>query len=85
MECFNYYLIYGKDQIAQNQSLMSKFFEMATKAMFTQEQVISINNSEGALLLSIILQIFKDKQGLNMFIEPALDKVIERLKNNGQG
>ena len=33
--------------------------------------------------MSLILQIFKDKPGLNSFVEPALDKVIERLRNTG--
>ena len=61
MDCLNYYLIYGKDQICQDQSVLAKFFDMATLSMFTQEENVAVNNSEGALLLSIILQIFKDK------------------------
>ena len=41
---------------------------------------ISIHNSEGALLLQLVLQIFKGTSVLNEFVEHALDRVLERLK-----
>jgi hypothetical protein len=43
-----------------------------------------VNNSEGALLIQIILQIFKGSSALNDIIDKVLDRVTERLKNDGQ-
>ena len=51
LDCLNYYLIYGKESLAQRPDSLLMFFRMADQAMFTQESNVLIHNSEGALLL----------------------------------
>ena len=80
LDCLNYYLIYGKEQIGSNRACLQMFFRMADTAMHGTTEKISIHNSEGALLLQLVLQIFKGTSVLNEFVEHALDRVLERLK-----
>lgn len=81
LDTLNYYLIYGRDQLAQNRASLQMFFRMADAAIHTSTDKIAINNSDGALLLQVVLQIFKGSDLLNEFLGAALDRVLERLKS----
>ena len=84
LDCLNYYLIYGKDTIGMQPDLLKMFFRMADQALFTETQKRVVNNSEGALLIQIILQIFAGNAALNEILGQVLDRVTERLSNNGE-
>lgn len=51
LDTLNYYLIYGRDQLAQNRVALQMYFRMADAAIHTSTDKIAINNSDGALLL----------------------------------
>ena len=53
---------------------------MADNSMFSQSPPAAIVNSEGALLLQLVFQIFKDSDVLNEHFENCLGRVVERLK-----
>lgn len=80
LDCLNYYLIYGKDTIGTRPDLLQLFFRMADTALFTEAQKRVVNNSEGALLIQVMLQIFSGSPALNQFLENVLDRVTECLK-----
>jgi hypothetical protein len=54
LDTLNYYLISGKDIIAQNSEYLVMLIKMAGEAMFTKEPTIAIHNSEGAILMQLI-------------------------------
>jgi len=83
LDCFNYFLIYGKNELTQRPDLLGMFFRMAETAMFTSEGREIVNNSEGALLIQVMLQIFQGSTALNDHLENSLNRVTERLKNGG--
>lgn len=55
LDCLNYYLIYGREQLAQSRPCLQMFFRMADAAMHTSAEKVAIHNSEGALLLQVVL------------------------------
>lgn len=52
---------------------------IADSAMFTTEPSITVNNSEGAIFLAVILQIFQGTDCLNQHFENVLNRVTERM------
>lgn len=52
---------------------------MADQALFSLEPSVTVNNTEGALLLQIMLQIFQGSDILNNYFEGILTRVLERL------
>ena len=49
------------------------------QAMFTTESSITYNNTEGAIFLQILFQIYKDTEAMNIYFENILRRVIERM------
>jgi hypothetical protein len=80
LDTLNYYMIYGKDRLMQDQGSVAMLTRIAVEAMFSVEPNITIVNAEGAIFLHIIFQIFQGTDVLNEFFEPIMDKVLERLK-----
>lgn len=58
MDSLNYYMIYGRDRIMQEKACLEMLIKIADQAMFCVEPNVTINNSEGAIFLQIIFQIF---------------------------
>lgn len=54
-------------------------FRIADQAMFSTEPTITTNNSEGAIFLQIVFQIFQGTGVLDEFFRNILDRVVERL------
>lgn len=47
--------------------------------MFATEPNVTVNNSEGAIFLAIIFQIFQGTECLNEHFENVLNRVSERM------
>lgn len=57
LETLNYYIIYGKDMFEGSTENLRVLFEMATLSLYKKDSPIMLSyNTEGALLLSIMLQ-----------------------------
>jgi hypothetical protein len=78
-QCANYYIIYGKEDLAQNKESMMSILDMAIKSMFTHEESIIANNAEGCFLLQVLIQTFKGTDVLNDYFEKFLGKTVDRL------
>lgn len=52
---------------------------MADQALFCLEPSITVNNTEGALVLQIMLQIFQGSDVMNNYFEGIMNRVLERL------
>ena len=59
-------------------------FRIADEALFSTEPAITTNNSEGAIFLQIVFQIFQGSNALDEFFGNILDRVVARLKGPGQ-
>lgn len=59
-------------------------FRIADEALFSTEPAITTNNSEGAIFLQIVFQIFQGTNVLDEFFVNILDRVILRLKGSTQ-
>ena len=79
LDTLNYYMIYGRDRLMQEKACLEMLITIADKAMFCVEPNITINNSEGAIFLQIILQIFQGTSSLNDYFEHILQRVLERM------
>lgn len=55
MDTLNLYMIYGKERIMSAPGAIEMLLRIADAAMFTTEPSITVNNSEGAIFLAIIL------------------------------
>lgn len=51
LDCINYFLLYGKDVICQNREYLTMLVEIAKASLFSMQPVITVQNSEGAILL----------------------------------
>lgn len=58
MDTLNYYMIFGKDRIATDQAAIQMLLNIASKGMETTEPNVTVNNSQGAIFLQIIFQVF---------------------------
>lgn len=58
--------------------------KIADQAMFTLEPTITVNNSEGAIFMQLIFQIFQGTDMLNQYFEQILTRVLERLYGKTQ-
>jgi hypothetical protein len=70
LDTLNYYMVFGRDRLVQDKATVS--------------MLITVNNSEGSIFLSIIFQIFQGTDVLNEYFENILDKVLERLQGSTQ-
>ena len=66
LDTLNWYLVYGSQRIMANREYIQMLFRIADAALFTTEQTVTTNNSEGAIFLQIVFQIF---QGTNVLDE----------------
>ena len=79
METLNTYLIYGSERIAQDPKALEMLVRIGDQAMFTTESSITFNNSEGAIFLQILFQIYKGTDAMNIYFENILRRVLERM------
>ena len=54
LDTLNYFLIFGKEQLAVNRNNLSIVIGIAAKSMFSMEPNITIQNAEGAILYQLI-------------------------------
>jgi hypothetical protein len=84
LDTLNYYMVHGRDRLAQDPGTVSMLIRIAIEAMFTIQPNVTVNNSEGAIFLAIIFQIFQGTEILNEFFENIMDKVLERMRGSTQ-
>lgn len=82
-DTLNWYLMFGSQRIAENRDLIQMLFRIADQAIFSTEPTVSTNNSEGAIFLQIVFQIFSGTNVLDEFFANILDRVVLRLKGEG--
>jgi importin-7 len=58
LDTLNYYLIFGRDYLAQTPDNLNLLIEIAKQSLFCQQPNITVQNSEGAILLQLIFQVF---------------------------
>jgi len=51
LETLNYYMIYGQERIMQDPGAIEMLVKIADQAIFSVEPTITVNNSEGAILM----------------------------------
>mmetsp|Transcript_24382 Transcript_24382/g.37788 ORF Transcript_24382/g.37788 Transcript_24382/m.37788 type:complete len:124 (-) Transcript_24382:688-1059(-) len=81
-------MIHGAEKMAADPNAMKMLFNMADKALFTEEPNPILNNSLGALFLMTIFQVFKGTDVLNPYFEVILDRTLKRFtdeKSEKQG
>mmetsp|Transcript_12871 Transcript_12871/g.21770 ORF Transcript_12871/g.21770 Transcript_12871/m.21770 type:complete len:724 (-) Transcript_12871:115-2286(-) len=83
LNTLNYYLIFGKELIANDPAGVQMVLKIADLAMFSKERPVNFVNSQGALLLQITLQIFQGTQCINQYFEQVMDRVLKRLSGDG--
>jgi hypothetical protein len=69
LETLNFYLIFGRDRFIQEPKSVEMLVKIADQAMFSLEPTITVNNSEGAIFMQIIFQIFQGTDLLNQYFE----------------
>lgn len=52
---------------------------MAETALFTKKPNVLIKNTEGAILIQLLLQIMRGTDACNDIIEPLLNRVKDRM------
>lgn len=62
----------------QEPSAIEMLVRMADQALFCLEPSVTVNNTEGALLLQIIFQIFQGTDVLNNYFENIMNRVLDR-------
>jgi hypothetical protein len=73
-------LIYGKDDLQTSQRHLIKVVaQMAETALFTTKQNVKINNTEGAILIQMLLQTMRGTDACNEIILPLLSRVRDRM------
>lgn len=81
LDTLNHYLITGRDVIAQNREYLVMLIKMAGEAMFSKEPTISVHNSEGAILMQLIFQVYAGTQVLDEHFDEILGLVQQRMKS----
>lgn len=84
LDTLNWYLIYGSEKIMQNPEYIQMLLRIADEALFSTQPTITTNNSEGAIFLQIVFQIFAGSGVLDPFFTMILDRVVERLNGTPQ-
>jgi hypothetical protein len=84
LSTINYYLVYGRDKIANDQASLELLLKIIDLALFSTESPINFNNAQGAICLQVVFQIFQGTQVLNKYFEEVLDRVLARLRVQGR-
>lgn len=79
LDTLNQYLVAGRDQIAMNKDFIVLLVTMASESLFTLQPVITIHNSEGAILLQLLFQTYAGTQVLNEFFDEIMALVRRRM------
>ena len=64
-ETVNYYMIVGKQQLAESPESIKVICQMADTALFTNMPNKTINNTEGTMLLQMLFQVMAGSEALN--------------------
>jgi len=75
----NLYIHYGKKLIAFDSKIIFFITEMINKSLFSEKEIIPVNNTEGALLAQILLQSIEGK-ALEPYIPIIIESTINRLQ-----
>lgn len=76
LDTLNYYLTMGRSQlISTHQQHIQTIAQMADTALFTQKPNVVIKNTEGSILIQILLQIMQGTGVCNEFFESLLNRV----------
>lgn len=77
-DTINFYLKYGKDALQTSQTaVMPVIAHMAEVALFTNKPNVLIKNTEGAVLIQLILQLMR---GTTVF-QPIFSSLLTRVKD----
>ena len=80
LDTINYYMTYGRDQLVSTHQLhLQTIAQMAETALFTKKPNVIIKNTEGAILIQLLLQIMRGSDACNSFFEPLLNRVKQRM------
>jgi hypothetical protein len=81
LETLNYYLTFGKvDLQGQYHSCIGTIAQMAETALFSTQAPILVKNTEGAILMQLLLQTMRGTQACNEIIVPLLTRVKDRMQ-----
>lgn len=81
LETLNYYLTYGKSDFeGAYQSYIATIAQMAETALFSKQPPVILKNTEGAILIQLLLQTMRGTQVCNGIIEPLLGRVKDRMQ-----
>lgn len=75
--------MFGKEDLLTIQSAaINTIAQMAEVALFTTQKNITINNTEGAIVLQLLMQVMRGTTALNEIFQPILDRLKQRLYNH---
>lgn len=81
LDTLNAYLIHGRDRLLQDYNAIQMLVRISQQALFCIEPTITVNNSEGAIFMQILFQIFQGTPVLDEFFEGILNSVLQRLND----
>ena len=79
MKTVNYYLYYGKEQFMANKVWLEQIMHLAHSSLYSTESPIELNNTNGAVLCQMILQI-PTNPILDSYIPLLLAEMLKRLE-----
>ena len=80
-EAINYYLVVGKQQLAEAPENVKVVCQMADTALFTNLPNKTINNTEGAMILQLLFQVMTGSEALNQIMAELLERVKFRMED----
>ncbi len=81
LETLNYYLTYGKSDLqGAFKACIATIAQMAETALFSRQPPIILKNTEGAILIQLLLQTMRGTSVCNEIIEPLLARVKDRVQ-----
>lgn len=81
LETLNYYLTYGRSDLQTTyHSCVATFAQMAETSLFTTQPNILLKNTEGAILIQLLLQAMRGTTVCDGIIEPLFARVKDRIQ-----
>lgn len=79
LDTLNQYIIVGRQQMGLKREFLQLLVQMATTSLFSTEPAITVHNSEGAILMQLLFQVYAGTSVLDEFFEGLLNQVLTRM------
>jgi hypothetical protein len=79
LDTLNQYIIIGKQQLGLKREFLQLLVQMSTTSIFSTEPAITVHNSEGAILMQLLFQVYAGTSVLDEFFEGLMNQVLTRM------